>query len=163
MASYASLALRLTRLNFNDAMIRTCIFVPVYTKFLTAIHRDCLSAKPAAITRLLGSKLMSRLGALAFPMFILHGPIGQLFYKKKIATKLWGRVMPEWFFPIWLLLVGAAGHVTNECFVKNKAVQNASARVARWLAERTQGMLRDTGSQAASAEAAVLKEQGLGA
>jgi len=98
LASYASLALRLTRLNFNDAMIRTCVFVPLYTKFLTTIHRDCVSAEPAAITRFLGSKFMSRLGALAFPMFILHGPIGQLFYKKKIATKLWGRVMSNGSF-----------------------------------------------------------------
>merc|ERR1719343_1016073 len=128
LASYSTLALRLTRLNFNDAMVRTCLFVPLYTKFLTTLHRDCVSGQPAAITRFFGSRVMSRLGALAFPMFILHGPIGQLFYKKKIAVKLWGRVMPEWFFPIYLLLVGAAGHITNECIVKNKVVQNASAR-----------------------------------
>jgi len=163
LASYASLGLRLTRLNFNDAMIRTCVFVPLYTKFLTTIHRDCVSAKPAAITRFLGSKLMSRLGALAFPMFILHGPIGQLFYKKKVATKLWGRVMPQRFFPIWLLIVMLVSHITNEGFVKNKIVQHASARAAKWLADRTQGMLRDTGFPPSKKEAIAGKDAVMGA
>merc|ERR1719210_61798 len=150
VASYSTLALRLTRLNFNDAMVRTFLFVPLYTKFLTTLHRDCVSDDPAAITRFFGSKLMSRLGALAFPMFILHGPIGQLFYKKKIATQLWGRVMPKSFFPIYLLIVAVASHLANEGFVKNKTVQQASARLAKWLAARTQGMLQDTMPQAAA-------------
>jgi len=143
LASYASLFLRLTRFNFNDAIIRTCAFIPLYTKFLTTMHRDCMSAQPAVITRFFGSKLMTYLGSLAFPMFVLHGPIGQLFYKKKIATALWGRVMPKWFFPLYLLIVGLAGHTVNESFVKNRAVQRAAARIAQILADRTDGMLRD--------------------
>merc|ERR1712107_427679 len=85
LASYGSLALRLTRFNLNDAMVRTCFFIPLYTKFVTTLHRDCLSQKPAAITRFFGSKTMTRLGSLAFPMFILHGPVGQLFYKRSVA------------------------------------------------------------------------------
>merc|ERR1719440_45718 len=143
LASYSSLALRLTKLNFNDAMIRTCVFIPLYTKFLTAMHRDCMSAKPSAITQFFGSKIMTSLGALAFPMFVLHGPIGQLFYKKKLATKLWGRVMPTSFFPVWLLIVILSSHLANETFVKNKVVQNVSSRLAKWLADRTDGMLQD--------------------
>mmetsp|Transcript_8173 Transcript_8173/g.9042 ORF Transcript_8173/g.9042 Transcript_8173/m.9042 type:complete len:115 (-) Transcript_8173:3-347(-) len=95
LASYASLGLRLTTLNFNDAMIRTLLFMPLYTKFLMEMHRDCLTEKPHLITRFFGSKLMTSLGALAFPMFILHGPLGQIFYKKKIAEKLFGGIMPK--------------------------------------------------------------------
>lgn len=142
-ASYASLALRVTKLNFNDALIRSTLFVPLYTKFLQEIHRDCLSAKPRAITRFFGSPLMARLGALAFPMFIVHGPIGQLFYKKAVATRLWGKVMPKRSFPLYLLIVILSGHVLNEGFVKSKGVQRLSASVANFMAKLTTGMLRD--------------------
>jgi len=143
LASYASLALRLTSLDFNDAIIRSTLFVPLFTKFLTALHRDCLSESPAAITRFFGSPVMSRLGALAFPMFILHGPIGQVFYKKAVAKRLWGKAMPRSFFPVYLLIVLACSHLMNEYFVKNKRVQALSARVAQFLAKRTEGMLQD--------------------
>eukprot|EP00437_Effrenium_voratum_P011809 CAMPEP_0181446268 /NCGR_PEP_ID=MMETSP1110-20121109/26016_1 /TAXON_ID=174948 /ORGANISM="Symbiodinium sp., Strain CCMP421" /LENGTH=440 /DNA_ID=CAMNT_0023570339 /DNA_START=77 /DNA_END=1399 /DNA_ORIENTATION=+ len=144
LVSYASLGLRLTNLlNLNDAMIRTLIFMPVYTKFLMELHRDCLSEKPHLITRFFGSKLMTWLGSLAFPMFILHGPIGQIFYKKRIAEKLWGGIMPKRFFGIYLLLVILGGHVTNEYFVKNEAIKTLSASVAQFLASRSRGFLHD--------------------
>lgn len=145
VASYASLALRITRFNFNDAMIRSTIFVPLYIKFLTAMHRDCLSESPSAITRFFGSRAMTKLGALAFPMFILHGPVGQLFYKRVVATRIWGRVMPKAFFPVYLLIVLAAGHLMNEGFVKNARVQRLSAHAAEALAKLTEGMLQDKG------------------
>mmetsp|Transcript_93406 Transcript_93406/g.264437 ORF Transcript_93406/g.264437 Transcript_93406/m.264437 type:complete len:436 (+) Transcript_93406:78-1385(+) len=147
VASYATLALRLTRFNLNDAMIRTCVFIPLYTKFLTTMHRDCISPSPRIITRFFGSKVMTKLGALAFPMFLLHGPIGQMFYKKKIATRLWGKVVPNSFFPLWLLTVLLASHAMNEAFVKSKSVQALAARAAKWLAERTEGMLQDRHAQ----------------
>jgi hypothetical protein len=143
LASYAALGLRLTSLDFNDAIIRSTMFVPLFTKFLTALHRDCLSENPAAITKFFGSKVMSSLGSLAFPMFILHGPIGQVFYKKALAKRLWGKAMPRSFFPVYLLIVLAASHLTNEYFVKSKRVQALSARVSQFLAKRTEGMLQD--------------------
>ena len=178
LASYASLGLRLTTLNLNDAMIRTLLFMPLYTKFLMEIHRctlwiyfvnrlcrpsfwlqvvgqhhgvsfkclqlwaqdpdltwfnlnfwtliwadfpkqlvtsctrDCLTEKPHLITRFFGSKLMTSLGALAFPMFILHGPIGQIFYKK---TLVWHILAPSgtrfrWKF-IRLFFRSILGHI----------------------------------------------------
>eukprot|EP00928_Gymnodinium_smaydae_P014413 TRINITY_DN15275_c0_g1_i3.p1 TRINITY_DN15275_c0_g1~~TRINITY_DN15275_c0_g1_i3.p1 ORF type:complete len:457 (+),score=59.94 TRINITY_DN15275_c0_g1_i3:63-1373(+) len=143
LASYATLGLRLTRFDFNDAIIRSVLFVPLFTKFLTAIHRDSLSRDPAAITRFFGSKLMSQLGGLAFPMFILHGPIGQVFYKKAIAKRLWGRPMPTSFFPVYLAIVLACSWLLNEMFVKNKRVQRFAGTVAQELATRTEGMLSD--------------------
>eukprot|EP00930_Biecheleria_cincta_P105348 TRINITY_DN9800_c0_g1_i1.p1 TRINITY_DN9800_c0_g1~~TRINITY_DN9800_c0_g1_i1.p1 ORF type:complete len:444 (+),score=65.26 TRINITY_DN9800_c0_g1_i1:49-1380(+) len=159
VASYASLALRLTpRLNFNDAMIRTCVFIPLYTKFLQTLHRDSASSKPSMITRFLGCKAMAHLGSLAFPMFILHGPIGQIFYKKKLATWLWGRVVPKSFFPVWLATVLIASHIVNEIFVKSATVQGVAAHLAKWLARRTQGMLRDNGCQQ-TCQAPVQNEQ----
>eukprot|EP00930_Biecheleria_cincta_P001150 TRINITY_DN102311_c0_g1_i1.p1 TRINITY_DN102311_c0_g1~~TRINITY_DN102311_c0_g1_i1.p1 ORF type:complete len:461 (-),score=77.53 TRINITY_DN102311_c0_g1_i1:328-1710(-) len=143
VASYASLGLRLTPLDFNDAIIRGVLFVPLFTKFLTALHRDSLTDSPSAITRFFGSSIMSRLGGLAFPMFILHGPIGQVFYKKSIAKRLWGKAMPKVFFPVYLLIVLFSSHVVNEYFVKNKGVQAISARLSQFLARQTEGMLQD--------------------
>merc|ERR1712176_397846 len=106
-----------------------------------------MSAEPCVITRILSSKTMCWLGSLAFPMFILHGPLGQLFYKKKVATRIFGRVQPQSFFPVYLLIVLLASHIVNETFVKNTKVQRMSANVAKYLAARTAGMLsdRDTG------------------
>eukprot|EP00928_Gymnodinium_smaydae_P014415 TRINITY_DN15275_c0_g2_i1.p1 TRINITY_DN15275_c0_g2~~TRINITY_DN15275_c0_g2_i1.p1 ORF type:complete len:245 (+),score=38.36 TRINITY_DN15275_c0_g2_i1:532-1266(+) len=143
VASYASLGLRLTRFDFNDAIIRSVMFVPLFTKFLTALHRDSLSEQPAAITRFFGSKTMSQLGAMAFPMFILHGPIGQVFYKKAVAKRLWGKAMPTSFFPVYMAIVLACSWLCNELFVKNKRVQRLAGALAQALARRTEGMLSD--------------------
>ncbi|CAE8646607.1 unnamed protein product [Polarella glacialis] len=143
LASYGTLALRCTRLDLNDAIIRSALFVPLYSRFLTAMHRDCMTERPSAITRFFGSKTMVWLGSLAFPMFMIHGPLGQLFYKKAVAMRLWGKVMPQKFFPIYLLLVLLSGQVLNEGFVKNALVQRMSARAAQILAKHTRGMLQD--------------------
>ncbi|CAE7682684.1 unnamed protein product [Symbiodinium microadriaticum] len=143
MAAYASLGLRLTKFDFNDAIIRGLIFVPIFTKFLTQMHRDALSANPAAITRFFGSKPMATLGSIAFPMFILHGPIGQIFYKKVLAKRIWGAPMPTSFFPFYLLICLGLSHLTNEYFVKNKKVSAIAGKVAQFLGNWTEGMLRD--------------------
>jgi len=147
VAAFSSLALRVTRFDFNDAIVRGVLFVPLWTKFLTSIHRDGLSQNPRPITKFFGSKIMSSLGSLAFPMFILHGPIGQVFYKKVVARKLWGKPMPNSFFPIYLLICLLASHLTNEFFVKNKAVGAFSGKLAAWLGSKTQGMLKDQPNQ----------------
>jgi len=143
LAAYASLGLRLTKFDFNDAIIRGLIFVPIFTKFLTQMHRDALSANPAAITRFFGSKPMATLGSIAFPMFILHGPIGQIFYKKVLAKRIWGAPMPTSFFPFYLLICLGLSHLTNEYFVKNKKVSAIAGKVAQFLGNWTEGMLRD--------------------
>lgn len=143
IASYSSLLLRLTPYDFNDAIVRGLVFVPLFTKFLTEMHRDCLTDKPSGITRFFGSPTMSWLGSLAFPMFILHGPIGQVFYKKVVARKLWGAPKPTSFFPIYLMICVACAHLLNEGFVKNKAVGRFSGRLAQFLAGCSKGILKD--------------------
>ncbi|CAE7534099.1 unnamed protein product [Symbiodinium pilosum] len=143
LAAYASLGLRLTKFDFNDAIIRGVLFVPIFTKFLTQMHRDALSPNPAAITRFFGSKPMATLGSIAFPMFILHGPIGQIFYKKILAKRIWGAPMPTAFFPFYLLICLGLSHLTNEYFVKNKKVAAISGKIAQFLGNWTEGMLRD--------------------
>ncbi|CAK9113970.1 unnamed protein product [Durusdinium trenchii] len=143
LAAYASLGLRLTTFDFNDAIVRGVLFVPIFTKFLTAMHRDALSAQPSAITRFFGCKTMATLGSIAFPMFIVHGPVGQIFYKKAIAKKIWGKPMPHAFFPFYLAIVLGISHLVNEHFVKNKKVGAIAGKVAQTLAGWTEGMLRD--------------------
>nr|AHH80639.1 acyltransferase family protein [Durinskia baltica] len=143
-AAYGTLLLRLSNaLDFNDGIIRSTLFVPLYTKFLTSVHRDCISENPSAITKFFGSKTMTTLGSLAFPMFILHGPIGQVLYKKAIAVKLWGKPMPNSFFPMYLLICLLCSHFVNEHFVKSKKVAQVAGKVAQWLASNTEGLLRD--------------------
>ncbi|CAE6919191.1 unnamed protein product [Symbiodinium natans] len=156
LAAYASLGLRLTKFDFNDAIIRSVLFVPIFTKFLTQIHRDAISANPAPITRFFGSKPMATLGSIAFPMFILHGPIGQIFYKKILAKKIWGAPMPTAFFPFYLLICLGLSHLTNEYFVKNKKVSAISGKVAQFLGTWTEGMLRRHGTEHRSSEDAVV-------
>lgn len=148
LASYASILLRLTRFNLNDAMIRSTIFAPLFVKFLQAMHRDCLSDSPALITRFFGSHTMARLGSLAFPMYLWHVPIGMLFYKRAVATRLWGKVMPRAFFPVYFLIVAIFAHLTSEGFVKTKAVQRWAASIAQALSKLTLGMLQDHGLRA---------------
>mmetsp|Transcript_79323 Transcript_79323/g.256422 ORF Transcript_79323/g.256422 Transcript_79323/m.256422 type:complete len:454 (+) Transcript_79323:62-1423(+) len=161
VAAHASVALRITKFNLNDALIRSTLFVPLYLKFLQAMHRDCLSSSPTLMTRFFGSSLMTRLGALAFPMFILHGPIGQLLYKKAVANRVFGRVMPMKFFPVYLGIVMLASHVVNEGFVKNKKVQQLSAWLSQFLADRTTGMLRDQGDNLPSMKQKTLSFEGV--
>lgn len=69
------------------SLFRSVEYPPGILVCVSLHFRDCLMEKPHAITRFFGSGTMTKLGALAFPMFILHGPIGQIFYKKPLAWK----------------------------------------------------------------------------
>mmetsp|Transcript_73128 Transcript_73128/g.211634 ORF Transcript_73128/g.211634 Transcript_73128/m.211634 type:complete len:316 (+) Transcript_73128:2-949(+) len=143
LAAHSTLLLRLTSFDYNDALIRSVLFVPLYTKFLTSMHRDCLREEPSALTRFFGSKTMTWLGSLAFPIFILHGPIGQMFYKKAIAQRLWGGPLPNSFFPVYLAIVLVCSAAMSEGFVKNRRVQLFASQAAQRLATQTRGMLHD--------------------
>ena len=57
---------------------------------------------------MLAHPVLTYLGTISFPIFVVHGALGQVFYKKIIATKLWGAVMPHSFFPLYCLIVLAA-------------------------------------------------------
>eukprot|EP00429_Kryptoperidinium_foliaceum_P043834 CAMPEP_0176107360 /NCGR_PEP_ID=MMETSP0120_2-20121206/53882_1 /TAXON_ID=160619 /ORGANISM="Kryptoperidinium foliaceum, Strain CCMP 1326" /LENGTH=424 /DNA_ID=CAMNT_0017441497 /DNA_START=45 /DNA_END=1319 /DNA_ORIENTATION=+ len=143
-AAYATLLLRASSFDFNDAMIRSTLFVPLYSKFLQALHRDCLSATPCALTQLLRSGPVAHLGSLTFSMFLLHAPIGQLFYKKAVATRLWGKPMSRSFFPVYLAIVFVSSHLVNERVIKSEYVQRVAGWAARWLAVNTEGALQDS-------------------
>ena len=133
----------------NDALTRTLLFVPLFTSFVMRVHQQTVYADlPAAeagtkgynsFSKLLGAKPLVYLGAISFPIYILHGPIGQIFYKRAVAAKLWNGVVfteyPE-FFPAYLLLVLLAAVATHEGFMKNKKIQT-------WFQEKGQEIAKN--------------------
>jgi aromatic ring-opening dioxygenase LigB subunit len=48
---------------------------------------------------------------------VLHGALGQLFYKKIIATKVWGSVMPLSFFPAYCAIVLLSAAAVQKFFL----------------------------------------------
>ncbi len=57
------------------------------------------------LSGVLSHPVLTYLGNISFPIFILHGALGQLFYKKIVATRMWGGVMPLSFFPAYCAVV----------------------------------------------------------
>merc|ERR1719461_1808483 len=91
----------------SDMLTRAVVFIPLFLLFLMAAHRASVQPKVTdPLVKLLSSKFLVMLGGLAFPIFVVHGPLGQLFYKKIVATKLWGgplnAVCGPWFFYVYL-------------------------------------------------------------
>jgi peptidoglycan/LPS O-acetylase OafA/YrhL len=91
-------------LPLNDPLTRGALFVPLFTLLLTRLHRNTL-AGARGLTAFLSHPALTYLGTISFPIFIVHGALGQLFYKKIVATKVWGGVMPLTFFPAYCAIV----------------------------------------------------------
>eukprot|EP00429_Kryptoperidinium_foliaceum_P086963 CAMPEP_0176197772 /NCGR_PEP_ID=MMETSP0121_2-20121125/7713_1 /TAXON_ID=160619 /ORGANISM="Kryptoperidinium foliaceum, Strain CCMP 1326" /LENGTH=415 /DNA_ID=CAMNT_0017536609 /DNA_START=67 /DNA_END=1314 /DNA_ORIENTATION=+ len=143
-AAYGSLLLRATPFDFNDGLVRSALFVPLYSRFLASLHRDCHAETPSPFTQLLRSGPLNQLGSLTFSMFVLHAPLAQLFFKKSVATPVFGGPMPRSFFPVYLLIVFLASGLVNEGFIKNDFVQQMASSAAKRMATLTKGMLQDT-------------------
>jgi len=131
-------------LTLNDALTRGLLFIPLFTAFVMRVHRQTVyadlpnSGKPGynSFSKALGAKWLTYLGAISFPIYILHGPIGQIFYKRVVAQKLWGKVFTSdpWFFPVYLGIVLASAVVVHELFMKNRDVQGWFQAKGRELA-----------------------------
>ena len=103
--------------------------------FLVRLHRRAVAPEakekgPGLLASFLSLGPLLYLGALSFPIYILHGPVGQMFYKKVVATKLWGGVMSKlygpWFFGVYWLVVLIGAALINKFFIMNPAVQSWS-------------------------------------
>ena len=116
----------------NDALSRT-IFTVMFSMFAVNIHRETVRDGGAGslVSRAFAWKPLVYLGAISFPIYILHGPIGQVFYKRVVATKLFGKVFTQYpqFFPVYVLIVLVAAAITHEVFIKNHKVQKMSKAV----------------------------------
>ena len=103
------------------------------------VHRSAVQGvKSDPLQAILSNKVLVWLGNLAFPIYIVHGPIGQVFYKKIIATALWGKVLkgPE-FFALYLATTFMAAFLVQKLFLQSKAVAQASkntvAKLSSWM------------------------------
>ena len=157
-AMVGMLALRAANiLTINDGLARGAIFIPLWSLFMMQIHRETVkgigsddatnteaetetaNAEPTGLTNLLRSKALVWLGSIAFPIYIFHGPIGQLFYKKAIATKVFGAVMSKKFgysfFFVYMSVVLGVSVLVKRFFLDNKTVQGKTKEVTAKLCE----------------------------
>ena len=85
LPALALLAITLARaagyLPLNDPLTRGLLFVPIFTLLIMRLHRNTLQGA-RGLTAALAHPLLTYLGTISFPIFIVHGAIGQLFYKK---------------------------------------------------------------------------------
>lgn len=125
-------------LQLSDYLTRAIIFIPLFLSFLMAAHRSSVVSKVTdPIVNLLSSKPLVTLGNLAFPIFVVHGPLGQLFYKKVVATKVFGGplhalVGPQFFYA-YLAIVMASAWVLQKTFLANKSVGTMSKNAVEKL------------------------------
>ena len=121
----------------NDALSRT-VFTILFSMFAVNIHREtvCKEKSGSLVSNILSWKPLVYLGTISFPIYILHGPIGQVFYKRVVANKLFGKVFTQYpqFFPVYCLIVLVAAAITHEVFIKNKKVQEISKVVEEKVA-----------------------------
>jgi peptidoglycan/LPS O-acetylase OafA/YrhL len=120
----------------SDLLFRSCWFVPLFLRFLMAAHRNTVRRQPDWVTKFLSSPFLVSLGNLSFPIYIVHGPIGQMFYKKVVATRLWGSVLkgPQTFF-VYLAVTLMAAYALQRGFMQNRDVAYYSGRAANSLSE----------------------------
>jgi peptidoglycan/LPS O-acetylase OafA/YrhL len=64
-------------LPLNDPLTRCLLFIPLFIVVVMRLHRNTVAGNKG-ITGLLGSKALTYLGTISFPIFILHGAIGQV-------------------------------------------------------------------------------------
>eukprot|EP00933_Yihiella_yeosuensis_P039560 TRINITY_DN3361_c0_g4_i1.p1 TRINITY_DN3361_c0_g4~~TRINITY_DN3361_c0_g4_i1.p1 ORF type:complete len:474 (+),score=66.77 TRINITY_DN3361_c0_g4_i1:45-1424(+) len=129
-------------INLNDMLIRGAVFIPLWIVFLMRIHRE--SVGPGGASKPLPNLLCQRpflfLGGLSFPIFILHGPIGQVFYKKAVAKALFGKSFArpsphgiDSFFGVYWAAVLIMSYILQKGFVESATVKQISGSVSKSL------------------------------
>jgi peptidoglycan/LPS O-acetylase OafA/YrhL len=95
-----------------------------------ALHRNTVNKKVSdPLVGFLSNKVLVWLGNLAFPVFVVHGPMGQVFYKKLIATKLFGKVLEgPAYFGVYLLSTLTMAYIMQKLVLQNKAVGDWSKK-----------------------------------
>jgi len=137
----AVIVLRATgHLALSDMLIRPLIFMPLFVLFLMGLHRASVVGKVTdPLAKILAAKPLTFMGGLSFPIFVVHGPLGQLFYKKIIAKAIFGGpcnvVYGTWFFYVYILVVIACAYLLQNYFMTSKKVgewsKNMQAKVLK--------------------------------
>jgi len=109
--------------DISDLLVRSLIFTPLFLKFVQGSHRNTVAKAWDPVSNVLSNKALVWLGGLSFPIFVVHGPLGQVFYKRLIAGKLWGGVLwgPQ-YFALYLASVLTFAILLQKFFLQNKAV-----------------------------------------
>jgi len=121
----------------SDMLTRSLIFMPLFSLFLMGLHRASVQLDADGkqkitdpVAKLLNLKPLIWLGNLSFPIFVVHGPLGQLFYKKAIASKIFGGpcniVFGPWFFYVFLGAVVASAFLLNKFVMGSDKVKKLS-------------------------------------
>lgn len=84
----------------NDLLIRTILMLPVFTGLIIS-----LSFQRGVFSKLMGMKLFVFCGELSFSIYILHGALGQLFYKKAVVNYLDIPFIPYGLFLLVLFIL----------------------------------------------------------
>lgn len=122
-------------IELNDMLIRSVVVMPLWIVFLMRIHRQSVGPGGASmpLPRFLCLSPFLFLGNISFPIFIVHGPVGQMFFKKAVATALFGGSLARpladgvhWFFGVYWITVLAAALILQKAFVENNRVKEAS-------------------------------------
>jgi peptidoglycan/LPS O-acetylase OafA/YrhL len=78
LALLAIVALRVI-IPINDMIVRTALFLPLFMLFLQHLHKS-----EGILTKVLSHPFLVYLGEISFSIYIVHGAIGQFFYKKAV-------------------------------------------------------------------------------
>lgn len=70
----------------NDMIVRSAIFIPLFLVFLIHLHKS-----DGRLVKILSHPILLYLGDISFSIYIVHGAIGQLFYKKVVSGLLFSQ------------------------------------------------------------------------
>jgi peptidoglycan/LPS O-acetylase OafA/YrhL len=70
----------------NDMIIRSAIFIPLFLVFLIHLHKS-----HGRLVKILSHPALLYLGDISFSIYIVHGAIGQLFYKRVVSSLLFSQ------------------------------------------------------------------------
>lgn len=119
----------------NDMLVRSGMFIPLWIVFMMRLHRNSVAPGGANkfLPKALCNKTLLYLGSISFPIFIVHGPIGQVFYKKAVVTWLFGGPLSspsetgiDPFFAVYWLVVLVAAALCQKKFVERDTVKSFS-------------------------------------
>jgi peptidoglycan/LPS O-acetylase OafA/YrhL len=65
----------------NDMIVRSAIFIPLFLVFLIHLHKS-----EGYLAKVLSHPVLVYLGEVSFSIYIVHGAIGQLFYKRVVSN-----------------------------------------------------------------------------
>merc|ERR1712032_1367548 len=120
-------------LKLSDQIVKPILFVPLFLLFLMGLHRASVADQVNdPLAKVMSLKPLTWLGGISFPIYIVHQPLGQIFYKKAFYAATWkkwfGISFEPWFFYIYLLIVGVAAFLLNKSFMQSRKVAEWSKR-----------------------------------